>query len=430
MKTLVIILLALTITSIHFGQTSLNFSELKEELTAYYNVDADYGKVVRLETGFASARILNPKELQGINADQLLTVDLLFSNYPIDHDHTSLTSARFRQLVTLCPGLLDLPITFRLIRQTNCSNAAEAKELFHGFVIRYKPLQSKKLIDEELAYLKSILDSEETKDTTPSPNIEIKEEVYPSEHKTEALEKEYYDMMDTLELESHTLIKSRVTSHSLSINSKQFTDSTVTAILNRNQWKDMLIVADITGSMSPYTAQLMLWLRLNSYKNEAKQFVFFNDGDFKPNWKKRVGSTGGLYSDKLDAYEDIEALAYKAMSNGGGGDAPENDIEALIKAEKDCPDCVNTILIADNWAPLRDLKLAEHLSKPVKIILCGAQYGVNPEYLELASLTGGSVHTMHTDLVDLMHLNEGETIEIDGQIFKIEKGKFQRFQKG
>ena len=49
-----------------------------------------------------------------------------------------------------------------------------------------------------------------------------------------------------------------------------------------------------------------------------------------------------------NVFEDIVATAKTAMRNGGGGDAPENDVEAIIDAREEWPDASNVILICDN----------------------------------------------------------------------------------
>jgi hypothetical protein len=97
----------------------------------------------------------------------------------------------------------------------------------------------------------------------------------------------------------------------------------------------------------------------------------------------------------------------------------------LIKTQERAPECKEIIMIADNFANVKDISLLEKVKKPVHIILCGARVGVNLDYLNIARATGGSVHTIEQDLEDLAKLNEGETITIKGQKFKIEKGKFK-----
>ncbi len=110
---------------------------------------------------------------------------------------------------------------------------------------------------------------------------------------------------------------------------------------------------------------------------------------------------------------------------GGGGDCPENNIEALLAAEKKFPEAACQVLIADNWANVKDLSLVEQLSKPVRIVLCGVYDGnVNVEYLNLARKTKGSVHLMEQDLYDLSLLHEGELLRIGRKYYRVKKGSF------
>jgi hypothetical protein len=203
-----------------------------------------------------------------------------------------------------------------------------------------------------------------------------------------------------------------------------FKDSSVLKALNRNtEWNKILVVADVTGSMSPYIAQLLIWYRLNTKKDKIIQWVFFNDGDFKTEDQKKLGSTGGIYSTNSDSFEVVLALTLETMMNGNGGDAAENDVEALIKGLELCPECEDIVLIADNNSPVRDLSLAKSVGKPIKIILCGSQSGVNVQFLDLAIDTKGSIHTIEDDLQNLVELSEGQILKIGKQTFKVVDGK-------
>jgi hypothetical protein len=203
-------------------------------------------------------------------------------------------------------------------------------------------------------------------------------------------------------------------------------DSTVVKVLNRKkkEWKDMLIIGDLTGSMAPYSAQLLMWYKLNMLTGPVKKFVFFNDGNFKPDRDKVAGSTGGIYFTTSQLLDHVMEVARETMMNGGGGDCPENNVEATLAGLEKCPDCDAVVMIADNYATPRDLEFASKINKPLKIILCGANNGVNKEYLDLALKTGGSVHLMEQDLEELARINEGETIIIGKQEFRLEKGTF------
>ena len=203
--------------------------------------------------------------------------------------------------------------------------------------------------------------------------------------------------------------------------------SVISRVFNRNKhWKNKLIVADVTGSMTPYLAKFLLWLKLNFNSNEVQNYVFFNDGNDSKGFRiKEVGKTGGLYytQNKL-GYLNIEKTIITAMLNGSGGDLPENNIEALIAGEKNYSQSGHIILIADNYASPRDMELLSKLKKPVNVILCGVKNGeINLDYLTLAYKTKGTVHTIEEDLTKLIIMKEGQTFTFSGNFYKIQNGE-------
>lgn len=208
-----------------------------------------------------------------------------------------------------------------------------------------------------------------------------------------------------------------------------FKDFVVEKVFNRHDWNEMLIVTDMTGSMGPYIAQLFLWLKLNTIDDRIKQFVFFNDGDTRLNENKVIGQTGGIYQTKSKVYKEVEKTAIQSMLSGSGGDLEENDIEAVLRGMKLCPNCKENIMIVDNNSPVRDLELIKNIKQPVRIIICGSSGKINSEYLNLARKTKGSIHLMEQDLYDLIKFNEGETLELNGVNYKIEKNKFVEMKK-
>jgi hypothetical protein len=207
-------------------------------------------------------------------------------------------------------------------------------------------------------------------------------------------------------------------------------DSTLFKILTRNQWHNAVIVGDVTGSMYPYNGQLLLWLRMHTVDSLGTEFVFFNDGDGLPDDKKTLGNTGGIYSAECNTFDEVLALVKSTMIKGSGGDNPENDIEALLEAESSFPDAENTVLIADNWAPMRDMALANKLTRPVKIVLFGTgRSAVNADFLNLARKTKGTVHLIDEDITNLAAMHEGEVLKIGTYRYKILKGEFVEMDK-
>ncbi len=206
--------------------------------------------------------------------------------------------------------------------------------------------------------------------------------------------------------------------------------NTVAHVMERNQSWDNIMVVDVTGSMTPYVSQYLQWLRLKFNKNETQSFVFFNDGDDNLSIRnpKKIGSTGGIYpisnyyNQYAYSFNKIRQTLERAMMNGSGGDRPENNIEALLLAEQKYPYAKNTVMVADNFATPRDLKLIKKLTKPVNVILCGVNGGnVNKAYIDLAFKTNGSIHTMEQSLDQLFKLKEGEEFDFMGKAYIVKK---------
>jgi len=209
------------------------------------------------------------------------------------------------------------------------------------------------------------------------------------------------------------------------INTSGMPDTSILKILDRTKWEKTTIVGDVTGSMYKYTAQLLLWVKTNPIGSLSKNFVFFNDGDNMPDKDKKIGSTGGIYFKTCNNYAEVENLMRTTMLKGAGGDYPENNIEALLRAEEAFPATEFQVMIADNWAPIKDKVLWKNLKKPVRIVVCGAtEFNVNIDYLNLARITKGSVHLMESDLYNLAGMKEGEILKVGKNSFIVKNGMF------
>lgn len=203
-------------------------------------------------------------------------------------------------------------------------------------------------------------------------------------------------------------------------------DSVVSSVLNRNpQWKNKLIILDVTGSMTPYTLQVEMWYKLNFSTNDPIQFVMFNDGNNRPDFSKKIGSTGGIHYCKYCTVKTFADSLTFAREAGTGGDGPENDLEATIKAMNTCKNYSEIILVADNYSMVKDIELLHLIEKPIKIILCGAQHNpINTDYLNLAYHSNGSIHTIEQDIVNIGKTLDGKRIKIGKKTYLLTNGKF------
>ena len=380
---------ALTILGIITGCSSFLFAgetrsaediiAQKEVKRARYVLKTELLDVIVLNMPFGDNLLISEFDKQLLKKVDVQLIDLVFTDYPKGEDLKQLNLSRIKIIEGLRKNLISNDrVRWRIIRQTGCANEGEAKTLFHGIVIHYKPVQTEEEKKLELEAVNKLLpDAEKLGDAK----------------------------------------KIR----------KSLPDSTIIKVLERKkEWQGMTVVADLTGSMSPYSAQIVLWFKLKPNDQRIKQVVFFNDGDMTPDATKVIGATGGLYYSNAVTYDSIRALAIQTISNGCGGDIPENNIEALLFARKKAPKNKELVMIADNTASVKDLALIDKLDIPVHIILCGTAFGINPEYLNIARKTGGSIHTMEKDLENLITKSEGEKFEFLGEWFTVKNGEIIR----
>jgi hypothetical protein len=206
---------------------------------------------------------------------------------------------------------------------------------------------------------------------------------------------------------------------------KMTADSVVFDVFSKNnsKWKDFVIVQDVTGSMYPYLTQTLLYLKEHIKGGETEKFVFFNDGDKQPDGL--IGRTGGTYYVSSSNYSEIEQTAFACMEGGNGGKSAENDIEAILHGYTKFPNCKGAVLIADNFSRVRDIVLIKRLvdaKKPVDVVICGAAKSgdVNIDYIYIAKMTGGTIHTLNETYEDLKSKNDGDIFKVGSQQFKME----------
>lgn len=198
-------------------------------------------------------------------------------------------------------------------------------------------------------------------------------------------------------------------------------DSTIFKVFARNtQWKKVMLVVDMTGSMFPYIGQLLVWYKKNFEGEKIRYYSLFNDGDNLADDKKVIGNTGGVHAFEAKDFKKFKKDIEDVRKMGEGGDDPENDIEALLKSTMAYRDYGDIVLLADD-SDIRDMSLLKRLRKPVHIVLCGTKKGINPQYIKLAIHTKGSIHTVNND-VYIKELKEGDEVWLDNDLFMYEGG--------
>ncbi len=444
--------------------------------------DAPYEKVVVIKMPYAGYSI---ESVEGDTTALLragaIIIDVVCTDYPTEQSLARLNQNRLKALYRYFPALRAVPA-----RQINCyrqlrgTDKEPATRLFHGLVIRFRSRQLAVNSTEELRRLDALLQQPQrirrpvgTDSTLPAKALVPDKTPYydPSMSlqgkrvthiigDTAFLRKKFLLPEGALVLDFRTARKKKLISKALYqrfrdrghtwltlyqpleetateppeppatgetdsiVAAPLMPDSTLLRIFGRNSWSNYVVVGDVTGSMYPYTAQLLRWLQLQFAARQTIRCVFYNDGDDREDDKKKPGKTGGIYLRQCTRYEEAEALVKNTMQRGAGGDFPENTGEALFVAQQRYPDARCLILIADNWAGIRDRFLIKHLQVPVHVLLCGSHGNdIHPDYLALARQTGGSLHTADEDINGLAEMKAGEQRVIGGRPFILRNGE-------
>ncbi len=371
-------------------------------------------------------------------------IDIIFSKYPIRDGkyqmYMPLLQKRLINLFKIDSLLNDELISWNIVLQTDCRTDHEADALFHGVRVNYfdpaeehtpeysfniektdsSSTESKSgddKLEDAREELNSAYSEQGSLEDLEADLLAIEKELpleVSAEMKGESLEKRLEITAQYLENVLDTLSETDLNSvdqEYLEINRKKVQNfinryerlgkknNVVEKVLDRHEeWSNALVIADWTGSMYGYGAEVLLWHINNFESSGITYFTLFNDGDRKI--IKRIGDTEGIYFEKANNVERLMVLYDYVKARGGGGDAPENDIEAILRGMEKYPSHSEVILIADNHACVRDIELANLIEKPVRIILCGysRRTGVNPNYIHLAKITGGSIHTIEDDI--------------------------------
>jgi hypothetical protein len=369
---------------------------------------------------FAKKLVLNPEQKKQLKERIVIKLELVYTQYKTvpTFDQKKLNNNRLKELKKLAPRIFENRFwEFGLTSQTNGNSREECHNLFHGFIVTFRPNASKKMIASEANYLTKLVSTMLKNDSIEKDSTQKKFDIKTHYDQQVGYVHDTIWFLDTIPPPSPP---------DFFYLQSLYKDTTVLGAFNRNpHWGDFIVVTDVTGSMSPYSAQVFVWLEKQAENNPAQCFVFFNDGDEKPSNKKKPLTTKGIYTTNKKDIANVINTATKCMKSGsGGGEGLENDIEAIINGLKQYPKAREIILIADNMESMRDYKYIEQIKVPVHIIACGAEYRINVQYLDLARQTNGSIHLKNLDVTNLKTIKEGEHFFINGFEYMFKNSRF------
>jgi hypothetical protein len=347
------------------------FNAMKREEIGVYLVEKGHLDKVYLKMSFASEEVPDKSVIASLQRRKILQIDIIYTDYPKNRNFDKLNTNRVRKMLALIPDLgKRTDVSWRLIKQTASQNYQQAVKLFHGVAVTF--------VEEQVPATQTVINREIEK---------VKSYVFDG----------------------------------------TFKDSVVYKVMERNKknWKNVLVVGDWTGSIYPYSSQIVNWHKLHLKDGVIKHFVFFNDGDDKNDKDKRIGKTGGVYFTKTNEIMHVIEVMTQALQNGNGGDVPENDVEAILAGIEKYKDIESVVLIADNNSAVRDIRLTPQITKPVHVILCGVEGGrVSPQYVNLAKFTNGSIHTIEEDINHLAKMQANDILKIGSRIFRLKPNGF------
>jgi Leucine-rich repeat (LRR) protein len=336
-------------------------------------------------------------------------VRIIFSKYPLRNGvfegHRWLTRERLIELFRMDAELNRDDIEWEVVLHTDCRNDRQVATLFHGIEILHRPKEEPVVEAPVPTTTEQELPPEELLGRMAVLSPGAVDVALPMDDQAARL----LQRLDSLAADTNTVRNKADETERLAmarVRLEQFQysfgyggDSVVWKVLERHpEWKQVVVVADWTGSMYGYGAQALQWHVNHFERSGLAWFTLFNDGDHKPDHKKKIGDTGGLYDQRADNVEAVIALYQAVMLKGSGGDGPENPVEALLHAMELYPEAGEFVLIADNNACVRDMELLDLVDVPVRVVVCGTQDRVNEQLLEIALRSKGSLHTMEEDL--------------------------------
>ncbi len=368
---------------IFFGGINSYAQGIKNSFSSIYQLDTALlvkaKNVIPIQFGETNSRYTNKNLANALEKTEVISIKLYYSKFPKDiifqeNTQKAVNELRIKNLLARFPSLKTKNITIELVAQENCEDLAQAKALFHGFVIDYEMTNA------------TILPATEPKKEETVTILKEKEKSIPKQKQV---------ILDFGNINNE---------FSKDVKRKHIGRDSITYFaFERNiaQWDSVVIVADWTSSMYPYTLQLLIWQTQNvQYANKILGYVFFNDGDKTPDNQKKIGQIGGIYVSNSPHLPDALQKMDECKKNGnGGGDFDENNIEALLVAVQQFPNAKSIIMISDNYGKIKDLALLPKVKKPVHVILARMPdlRFLTEDYLQVALQTGGSLHLKNTD---------------------------------
>ncbi len=424
-----------------FVAVSMNALTQNKRFIETYKRESGLFKTLTVPMSYDSDSIARPKS--GARMGQVYRIDYVASSYhhSVSDYQKKLDARRWEQLYAYAKINKADEFETNIYYQTSAQSEEEASKLFHGFVVYYSEPASD-VHSTALSHWPSLMSTlaqkqitEKTKSISMTKPISLDtvfvgdisashmKELTTKNTEENVIVEWQYDSIGRNKLYYNTRFYLTKVSAGIFIAYNALKDKSLLQMFRRfDTDKNTLIVTDMTGSMSPYYSQLMIWHALRTESKRKENYVFFNDGDAKNDAEKIMGSTGGLYTVQTDQLYDVYKTMNTCMTKGYGGDCPENNFEAVLHGLEKYDSIQKIVLICDNWAVPRDRALLKNITIPIDFVMCGTSLGINPTYLNMAHQNKGKIHTIEKSITHLDKLELGEKFSIGTRGYVLRKG--------
>lgn len=382
---------------------------------------------------FSSSYFQDDIDFKIPNNQEIVSVHLVYTRYrQVDtFNQPKLNEKRFYRLAEKHPRWFkNEDIEWRIFEQTKAKTEKRARKMFHGFIVFLKENKDPSFVEREFEILDDIIGKiKDTIETIPDKTTwRVKRKYFETGRylpwRKDLLQKGVryssagiWFRKPEMRVEIDSIPRRTIPGYSKpsglykgeSLRSLDVYNSLIRHSFRR-KWA---IVTDVTGSMSPFTGQVLAFIKNHPYHTDSTNYSFFNDGNGAPELIKRIGISGGVYTVKNKSFDSIYSTVKKAMNAGDGGDLPENNIEAILRTIKKWPDTDTVLMIADEMAPVKDMALLKYVEKPVVTLICSHfNTGKIPkQYVQIARVTHGGILTEYGMLYIPKNIRNGGFID-------------------
>jgi len=121
----------------------------------FYKQSVTGNKSMLFKMNFGKPEILDTTGVSALYNAEILSVDLVFTDYPSTQTLKPLNKKRFQNLIQLCPNIIyQQQVQWQIIRQMDGKDKPTAEKLLHGIVVNYRDKPTAAFHQKEIEVIK------------------------------------------------------------------------------------------------------------------------------------------------------------------------------------------------------------------------------------------------------------------------------------